>query len=282
MPVALVDFKAIYDGELETYTAGEWFDDRHEMVRKHPEKFGPSSPPRGKRRRDSVGTPPRSQAIPLARRRVEVQLSPAARQTILHGAFWQSGQDGHETGGWLIGGGLDTRAAVVDATLPGPNATRDRDYLARTYDGLETYKLKRLWGDPLAARIGSWHTHPGGDAEPSATDLESWCAGLYNVNRESWQPYYVGIIAAENARHGWDLNAWVAVKRGGETVIEPATIGGLNAALSPDTGSNPVCASLLRMALRFGSTMRSICVRRAAKARRVLPQVLPGIWTFVR
>jgi integrative and conjugative element protein (TIGR02256 family) len=245
VPVALVDFEAIYGGELVSFTKGDLFADIHEMVRKHPANFGPS--PRSKRRvprRDSVGTSPRSRVTPLAGRRVEVQLSPTARRTILHGAYWQSGQDRLESGGWLIGGGLDTRAAVVGATLPGPRAKRGRDYIEMTTEGLDQFELKRLWGDPLAARVGSWHTHPGGDAEPSETDLAAWRAGLGNINRDSFQPYYAAVIAAENARHGWDLHAWVAVQRNGKTVIEPATIqGGLNrgteSAIQPERRLQP-------------------------------------------
>jgi integrative and conjugative element protein (TIGR02256 family) len=222
MPVALVDFEAIYDGELEYVTAGEKFADGHEIPRKHPDKFTP--PRRGKRRRDSVGRAPRSQAIPPARRAVEVQLSRAARESILHAAYWQSGMDGLESGGMLVGGGLDTHVVVTGATLPGRQAKRGHDYVEMTTEGLDEFDLKRLWGNPLAARCGTWHTHPRGNAEPSKTDLAAWRAGLDNINRDSFQPYYAAIIAAENARHGWDLHAWVAVQRNGKTVIEPATI----------------------------------------------------------
>src|SRR5438034_602096 len=91
-------------------------------------------------------------------------------------------------------------------------------------DGLHASREVGAVIAPPAARVGSWHTHPLGGAEPSETDRAAWRAGLDNINRDSFQPYYAAVIAAENARHGWDLHAWVAVQRNGKTVIEPATI----------------------------------------------------------
>jgi integrative and conjugative element protein (TIGR02256 family) len=223
VPVATTAFEAEYGGELVQIAVGEIVSPGHELFRRFPDMFGRD----GKkvapkpRRRSATATRPRSA---VTRSAIRIELTPAARRTIMHGAQWQSGIDGLETGGWLIGGGLERSVAVTHATLPGARATRGRDFLYHSLEGLEQFELRRMWGDPLAARVGCWHTHPEGTGEPSDTDLKAWRAGLDGVNRQSWQPYYPAIIAAPNKRHGWDLHAWVATKRNGKTVVEPATI----------------------------------------------------------
>jgi len=160
---------------------------------------------------------------------VEVLLAPQARDSILHAAAWQSGVDGLETGGWLIGDGRGTRAFVSDATRPGPGARREIDALTLDYSDLARFRLRSIWGDPFSARIGKWHTHPGGPAEPSDVDLKSWRAGLEVINRDGWQPYYVAIIAAPASNRSWDLHTWVARHgRDGSVVVEPAELSELD------------------------------------------------------
>jgi len=106
-------------------------------------------------------------------RQARVRLSASARETILHRACWQSGVDGLETGGWLFG---DTSSGVVvaHATGPGPTAIRERHALTHDHSALPAYRLRRLWGDVHANRIGQWHSHPGGSGSPSEVDLRGW------------------------------------------------------------------------------------------------------------
>jgi len=221
MPIATVDFEAMYFGEIVEIGAGSWACDDHELVLRFPERFGAEKT--GQRRTLSVSRWAAAPSlVPSPRRRVAVQLTDAAREAILHEAYWRSGADGLETGGWLIGGGLSgNRIAIVEATGPGRTATRGENSFTNDLHSLEMHDLKRLWGDPLSARCGSFHTHPGGGTEPSDTDLESWRSGLHVANLNSFQPYYAGIIAAQEARGGWGLHAWVALKRNRETVVEP-------------------------------------------------------------
>jgi integrative and conjugative element protein (TIGR02256 family) len=163
---------------------------------------------------------------------VEVLLRKAARELMLSAAMWQSGVDGLETGGWLIGGGLDAEVVVTHATRPGPTAVRSSSSFVDDLCRMSRFNLQRLWGDPLSSRVGSWHTHPSGSAEPSEGDISSWRAGLEVVNRESWQPYYIGMIAAPSSDRRWQLHTWTTrFSDGGEIIFERAELRALEVSL---------------------------------------------------
>jgi integrative and conjugative element protein (TIGR02256 family) len=168
---------------------------------------------------------PRPAHRPHAVSDVAVLFTRSAQETLLSRAFWQTGIDGLETGGWLIGANTDRGVVVRRATSPGPTAQRRRDSFVDDLYAMSRFELERLWGDPLSSRVGSWHTHPTGTARPSNGDLESWRAGLNVINHDDWQPCYVGVIVARDKDRRWRPHAWVArYDDAGETVVERARI----------------------------------------------------------
>lgn len=170
----------------------------------------------------------RSSARPVGLREARIQLSPSARETILHHAYWQSSVDRRETGGWLYGDSNGT-VVVAHATGPGNRATRGTHSLTLDHSAFAQFDLQRMWGEPLTCRIGRWETHPGGPAEPSRVDLDGWSAGLDVINRDSPQPYYVAIIATDEQR-SWDLHAWLVHRaETGRTVVERVQLEDLDA-----------------------------------------------------
>jgi integrative and conjugative element protein (TIGR02256 family) len=80
-----------------------------------------------------------------------------------------------ETGGPLFGYVGDNRDVVVsEAYGPGPAAHHER--LRLIPDHAETQRLIEEIHDRSEGRLsylGDWHTHPGGSASPSGTDLKS-------------------------------------------------------------------------------------------------------------
>ena len=77
-----------------------------------------------------------------------------------------------ETGGVLTGyynAGHDT-AVVTRAAGPPPDSQRERTRFYRGTQGLNGM-LGRLW-QKREYYLGEWHYHPGGAAQPSATDVK--------------------------------------------------------------------------------------------------------------
>ena len=167
------------------------------------------------------------EGAPLPPPPVDVALSARALDTIKHRAFWQTGQDGCETGGMLFGIGLLERAVVVQASAVGPLATRERAYL-----GMDTGVFHCWDVDTEVRRIGCWHTHPdGADGDPSEADIAAMRAGFERANREAWQPNFVSLIVtrgesgwARPTFHGWTIDARGELERA--TVSDFPTRGG--------------------------------------------------------
>ena len=79
-----------------------------------------------------------------------------------------------ETGGALFGFGADDELVVACAYGPGPRAKHRRSSFEphrATTDAL----IRAVWlaSDRRYRYLGSWHTHPGGSARPSGTDLQT-------------------------------------------------------------------------------------------------------------
>ncbi|WP_163869566.1 Mov34/MPN/PAD-1 family protein [Myxococcus eversor] len=75
-----------------------------------------------------------------------------------------------ETGGLLLGQVVDGEAHVLALTGPGRRARRSR--LGYESDGArDTRLVARVY--PQLHYLGDWHTHPGGPAVLSATDVAS-------------------------------------------------------------------------------------------------------------
>jgi integrative and conjugative element protein (TIGR02256 family) len=149
---------------------------------------------------------------------------------MLHHAIWESGHDGLETGGWLFGDAADAGVVVAHATGPGSRAARETHSLTLDHSDRAQFALRRMWGEPLTSRIGKWHTHPGGPAEPSVVDLESWEAGLDVISSESRQPYYVAVIATDHVSSSWELHTWLVSRSDtGKTFVERVRLEDLDA-----------------------------------------------------
>ncbi|WAM23835.1 Mov34/MPN/PAD-1 family protein [Myxococcus sp. NMCA1] len=75
-----------------------------------------------------------------------------------------------ETGGMLLGQVVDGEAHVLAVTGPGRQAKHGRCTFEG--DGAHNNRLvHRVW--PRLRYLGDWHTHPGGHAVLSATDVAS-------------------------------------------------------------------------------------------------------------
>jgi integrative and conjugative element protein (TIGR02256 family) len=82
--------------------------------------------------------------------------------------------NGLETGGILLGtDSPECAPMILVAGLPGPKAIHRPQYFSR-----DTEYAQRLandaWAESRAQWIGEWHTHPEGQASPSAADLNSY------------------------------------------------------------------------------------------------------------
>jgi integrative and conjugative element protein (TIGR02256 family) len=79
-----------------------------------------------------------------------------------------------ETGGALFGFGAGEELVVACAYGPGPRAKHRRSSFEphrQTTDAL----IRAVWraSDRRYRYLGSWHTHPGGSARPSGTDIHT-------------------------------------------------------------------------------------------------------------
>jgi proteasome lid subunit RPN8/RPN11 len=113
----------------------------------------------------------------------------------------------HETGGWLCGA---SSSIVEVATLPGiadeASTTslslvempgRDRDWLSER--GLEV--------------VGLYHSHPGGIAEPSDADLDTFGLVLEHLERSSIS----AVIIAVDSRGRFEVAAWRIIRADGRS-----------------------------------------------------------------
>jgi hypothetical protein len=260
MPVALVDFEAIYDGQLVSFAAGEVFADNHEIPRKHPDKFSLSSSRRGKRRRDSVGASPRSQATPLARRRAEVPAAPArepdrlnrvilrtspsdltvtvglgALKTMRDETYARSDaiEDEHIETGWGLTGTVIRswdRDAFVSVAIPlGGSSRRDVDGVLVDQSHFSEVERQMVAVHETEHRyIGSAHVHPHGSGEPSSRDLETWLGELEHLDGERGATRYLGVILTAG-KYGWRsnprLHAYIVRQdERGRAICEPVTV----------------------------------------------------------
>lgn len=80
-----------------------------------------------------------------------------------------------ETGGVLIGRYVaENETALVTSVVTPPDSRRGRAWFERGTRDLGS-SLRALWARPADRRdyyLGEWHSHPGGAALPSPTDLQ--------------------------------------------------------------------------------------------------------------
>src|SRR5438034_3477467 len=130
MPVATVDFECEYDGELIRLTAGrDIVADRHELVRRFPNCFGPDStshapPPRKASAWRGTATPPGRSRQALPERRHRTHHAVAFNRYAWDDISTEVG-DGLESGGVLIGTRAPDGSFLVSAASgPGDGAAR--------------------------------------------------------------------------------------------------------------------------------------------------------------
>lgn len=87
--------------------------------------------------------------------------------------------DGNETGGALFGFDASSYGPPLlsHALGPGPNAVREPRRFLRDLEYTRR-AAEAIHRESAAQWIGEWHTHPGGGAEPSELDLESYLRHL--------------------------------------------------------------------------------------------------------
>lgn len=116
-----------------------------------------------------------------------------------------------ETGGILIGEytpALDC-AVVMEITPPPPDSKRGRYWFVRGVKGLRS-KLKALWKEKTGFYLGEWHFHPGGDPDPSETDL----IGIKGISESPKYkcPEPILLIIGGSLPDNWSIRAFVFLR----------------------------------------------------------------------
>jgi integrative and conjugative element protein (TIGR02256 family) len=111
--------------------------------------------------------------------------------------------DGRETGGILLGRHHARPRPVLDvvhAAGPGPRAVRRPDFFRRDVRHAQSV-ADLVHQTDTSVWIGDWHTHPGGPARPSDTDLASYRALL--MDSELGFEVFLTIIVTADPAAGW-------------------------------------------------------------------------------
>ena len=137
-------------------------------------------------------------------------LTDTARAAIIRNAA--ASADGRETGGILLGHHhryprplLD----VVHAAGPGPLAARRAEFFRRDVRHAQAVADLAYRTDG-SIWIGDWHTHPGGPALPSTTDLASYRSLLADADLDF--EVFLTVIVTPDPATGWTrprLTGWL-------------------------------------------------------------------------
>jgi hypothetical protein len=254
MPVALVDFEALYGGELVKIPAGEMCVDSHELVRRFPDRFRPDAPKFAKatrkpRRRSVTAWPAAGHLTPpvapvtardereipelraTASPTVTVQLGRFARATIDEEIAWSRElleTYDSETGGWLFGQRQSGGVWHLSATRLGAKGERKPNSVLLDYAEAKRWAREIRQAEAGLRFVGSWHSHPGWDeTKPSSTDRANmlWRIGWQELDAT---PFSLALIVTPDRERGWrrlHFNGW-ATRRNqfGTAVTEPARI----------------------------------------------------------
>jgi integrative and conjugative element protein (TIGR02256 family) len=222
-------------GKDEELLAGQTFvhDARHFLVATYPHLFQrvgiraaarQAAPPRrGHRPAQAPARPKTPKWKPLVR--VDARAAPStvritrtAYLAITDQAFGQRGEI--ETGGPLFGiPAKDATPKIRRAGMPGPNARSSRSSMRPDLEHTRREAAELERDGRLDRWVGSWHTHPSENGQPSDTDLEffAWdCRELHHMGRS--MDNYIALIVAPKWRQDdrgcyldWTrptLNAW--------------------------------------------------------------------------
>ncbi len=188
----LEDFEVWYDGVLLKIRAkaGQFFATDHEIVRKHPEKFGVaraivlggarvSAAREQKTARPAQRTrpaPPRTRPAPSPSLPVHettgkpIRITRRALEEIADECRRWRGQI--ETGGGLLINADGQRPVITDATTVASD--RERDSVATNLFTIWFHRQCRQRDATARLLVGAWHTHPRGSTDPSSDDLALW------------------------------------------------------------------------------------------------------------
>jgi len=171
-----------------------------------------------------TATPSRIMLDRLRRPHVEVTLSSGARHG-LEQEIQAWAPERVETGGFLFShyGTEGGQVHVCHVSGPAPDSLHRRCSvtIGRVAD------VRATFPDFLARQdlihVGSFHTHPDGDGEPSQADRRAWARML-----TPHFPSYVAVIATPGPPGlGWGaprFHGWHTFNDGGRVIVEPATI----------------------------------------------------------
>jgi hypothetical protein len=262
VPVALIDFECVYDGQVVRLEAGrDWVREGHEILERYPANFGT----RAGRRSPSPRAPVRSRSARAATDDVELRASSRspisivldddARSTIVCEVLeWVSDyyeDGGYETGSYLYG----RRSARGGSWIEEPTQELEITFAAlagaETERGLWGMRQDSAYGQSIARAlreqrrpehlIGDYHSHLGvDDGTPSPADLRGWMRCLQLLVRDDPTPKWLlgdevpvdcfaGIIVTRSASGSWlypDMHAWITRRAGDAFVCEPAILSG--------------------------------------------------------
>lgn len=137
------------------------------------------------------------------------ELSPVTQVTVTDTTrtsitrYAMASADGLETGGILLGHYRTHPRPVLDvvhAAGPGPRAVRQTDFFRRDVRHAQAVADLAYCTD-ASIWIGDWHTHPGGPAQPSDTDLASYRTLL--ADRDLRFEVFLTVIVTSDPTTGW-------------------------------------------------------------------------------
>ena len=123
-----------------------------------------------------------------------------------------------ETGGILVGSYNESLncAVVSDASERPPDSKSGRIWLIRGTAGLQGW-LNRLWNkSERRYYLREWHFHPGGDPEPSRTDIEQMGKIARSSSYKCPEPILL-VVGGSAIKHS-DVRVYVFVVRSARTV----------------------------------------------------------------
>jgi hypothetical protein len=94
-------------------------------------------------------------------------------------------------------------------TRPKARATEFSVHVDCEHVRREAAELERR--DAIDRWVGSWHTHPSGDGQPSDSDLRffAWdCRELHHMGRD--MDHYIALIVTPNLRADWGRSAYLS------------------------------------------------------------------------
>lgn len=119
------------------------------------------------------------------------------------------GDSPNETGGILLGHDAGHTVHVTTAGDAGPGATRTPTRFLRDLKHSQDL-ANDAWQQDQSQWIGEWHTHPGGRAIPSETDLTTYLRHLHDP--ELGFERFLTVIVATRPTGQHEVTAWVITR----------------------------------------------------------------------